>query len=448
MSAKARIPRRVSTALLNSLAAGVTPRVGLEHIVVGRKSEITALLQDTENIAQGGASFRIIAGRYGSGKSFMLQILRNYAMDRDFVVADADLSPERRLAGTAGQGVATYRELIGNLATKLRPDGGSLRSVLERWIGDVQKQVITEGAYRPNDPAFTDAVEQKLFEVTTRIAEQIHGFDFATVIAAYWRGQREGHEERSNAAMRWLRGEYTTKTEANRDLGVRVIIDDDNWYDHLKLIASFVTAIGYKGLLVMIDEAVNLYKIVNTVSRQNNYEKLLSMLNDTLQGQAEHLGFVIGGTVQFIEDQRRGLYSYEALRSRLQGNRFAANGLIDLAGPVIPLGRLSNEEILLLLRKIKEIHALHYDYESTISDADLVAFMEEVLNRLGAEDFLTPRDVIRDFTGVMNILVQNRDLRFGNLVANHEIAITDSDAATQAQREDEIPAANSTEIEL
>lgn len=289
-----KIPKRLTTALVNSLTAGVVPRVGLEHVAVGRRAEVDAILKDLDNIAEGGAAFRFITGRYGSGKSFLLQTIRNYAMDRDFVVADADLSPERRLVGTKGQGLATYRELMTHLSTKTRPDGGALEAMLQKWFAALQQEALRETGFKPSDPALNDAVEQRIFAVTAEMQNLVHGFDFAKVLAAYWNGYKLADDDRKQAALRWLRGEYPTKTEAKKELQVGVIVDDENWYDYVKLWSEFAARIGYRGLLLFIDEAVNLYKISNSVSRQSNYEKLLTMFNDTMQGKAEHLGIFVG----------------------------------------------------------------------------------------------------------------------------------------------------------
>ena len=414
---KRKIPRRISAAILNSLSAGVVPRIGLSYTAVGRKDEIEALLQDLENISEGGASFRFIVGRYGSGKSFMLQLLRNNAMERGFVVADADLSPVRRLVGSNCAGQGTYRELMHNLSTKTRPDGGALPAILERWISGVQASVVQEMGLRPNDDGFSDAVENRILEVVSNMEGLVHGFDFANVISTYWRGHRQGNDQMKDAALRWLRGEFSTKTEARRALGnVRVIINDNDWYNYIKLMARFVADIGYKGLLILIDEAVNLYKINHSVSRNNNYEKLLAMFNDTMQGKAEYLGILMGGTPLFVEDPRRGLYSYEALRTRLATSRFAREGLRDTSGPIIRLPMLTHNEIFLLLRRLVDVHTAHYKYEDKLTTEDLQTFMQEIVNRLGAEKLLTPREVVRDFISVLNILQQNPDVTFGELI--------------------------------
>lgn len=431
-------PKRISTALFNSLGAGVTPRIGLEYIVVGRKNELQALLHDLENVQDGGASFRTLVGRYGSGKSFLLQLIRNYAMDREFVVADADLSPERRFTGSKGQGVATYREMIRNLATRTRPDGGALKPILERWISSLQQQVMQEQSITPNDASFTSHVEQKIFAATQELENLVHGFDFASVIAAYWRGHREENDDLQASALKWLRAEYSTKTEARADLGVRVIIDDDSWYDYLKLMAEFVCLLGYKGLVVLIDEAVNLYKINHTVSRNNNYEKLLTIINDTLQGKASHLAVILGGTPTFLQDERRGLFSYDALKTRLQSSRFAKEGLQDLSSPVIKLSTLANEEVFLLMQHLRDLHAVHYGYESTLTDKNITTFMEEVLNQLGASDFLTPRNIIRDFIAVLNLLQQNPQLDFASLIGSEDFHVTTKDEAAESSIEVEI----------
>ena len=403
-----KIPKRVSTALLQSLAAGVVPRSGLEYIAVGRKSEIDALLDDLDNIiADGGATFRLILGRYGSGKSFLCQLIRNYAVQKNFVVADADLNPTRRLTGAQGQGLSLYRELLNNLATRARPDGNAFAAVLERWISDIQNEVIQKQGISPSAPNFSGLVEQRIYSTVNQMENLVHGFDFASVINAYWQGHLSADDTRKGAALRWLRGEYSTKTEARHALDVRVIIDDDTWYDYVKLLAQFVQNIGYKGLVIFIDEGVNLYKIANTVSRNHNYERLLSIYNDTLQGKAEYLGVVFGGTPQMVEDRQRGLFSYEALRSRLEESRFARDGLRDLSGPLIRLNVLTNEEIYLLLQHLRGIHALQYGYEPQVTDDELRLFMTEIANRLGADQMLTPREVVRDFITILNLLHQN-----------------------------------------
>lgn len=414
--AKLKLPKRISTAILNSLGAGVVPRVGLEHIAVGREKEIAALLQNIDNIAEGGAAFRFIVGRYGSGKSFMLQLIRNQAMEQGLVVADADLSPERRLAGTNSQGVATYRELIQNLATKTRPDGNALVAILEGWINGIQNQVAQDTGIRPSDEGFDDQVEARIREVVKDIEGLVHGFDFANVIIAYWRGYRSDNDDKKEVALRWLRGEFANKTEAKSALGVRVIIDDDSWYDYIKLFAKFVSDIGYKGLLVLIDEAVHLYKITHTLSRQKNYDKILAMFNDTMQGRAEYLGIFIGGTPEFLEDKRRGLYSDEALRSRLAISRSVKSEVQDTSAPVVRVETLTYEEITKLLQRLTEVHAVHYQYEKTLTKSELKEFLQEVTNRLGSEKLLTPREVVRDFLTVLNILQQNPEMTFSQLI--------------------------------
>jgi hypothetical protein len=411
-----KIPKRVSTALINALAAGVVPRVGLEHIAVGREKEIAALSHDLENIAEGGATFRFIVGRYGSGKSFMLQLIRNQAMEQGFVVADADLSPERRLAGSNSQGVATYRELMGNIATRTNPNGGAIALILEKWISSILSQVAQETGKRPDDEGFDDQVELKIREVIDRLEGLVHGFDFANVIIAYWRGYREDNNEKKDAALRWLRGEFATKTEAKSALGVRVIIDDDTWYDYIKLFAHFVADIGYKGLVVLLDEAIHLYKITHAASRQSNYDKLLTMFNDATQGKAEYLGIVVGGTPQFLEDSRRGLHSDEAWRTRLAKSRFLKDGLQDTSAPVIQLEPLTSEELSKLLQRLVEVHAVHYNSKKALSAREIGDFKQEVVNRLGADKLSTPREVVRDFISVLNILQQNPQLTFKELI--------------------------------
>jgi len=414
---KLKMLKKISTALINSLGAGVVPRIGVEHIAVGREPELKSLLQNLDDIAEGVAAFRFIIGNYGSGKSFMLQLLRNRALEQGFVVADADLSSERRLAGSNHEGLATYRELMSRLSTKTRPDGGALVSILEGWINKIQQEVAKETEMRPHDDGFDDQVEAKIREVVQYIEDLVHGFDFGSVIIAYWRGYRLDDDDLKNAAMRWLRGEFNTKTEAKAALGVRVIIDDDSWYDYIKLLAKFVAEIGYKGLLILVDEAVNLYQISTTVTREKNYNRLLTMFNDTMQCKAEHLGIIIGGTTKFLEDPNRGLFADQAWRRRTKESRFVAqNGVQEYLGPVIRLNPLSQEEILTLLQRLTEIHAVNFGYEKALTNRELQEFVQEIVNRLGAEALLTPGEIVRDFISVLNILLQNPKISFSQLI--------------------------------
>ena len=405
MSKEVKVPRRIAAVILNSLKGGVVPRIGLPYITVGREVEIQALLHDLDLIADGGASFRFLVGRYGSGKSFLIQTIRTHSMGENFVVADADLSPERRLQGGQGQGLSTYRELIRNLSTKTRPEGGALALVLDRWVINIQRKAAEECGSSSGtvyDQAFHSVLEVFL----EPLCELVHGYDFSAVLKIYAFAFAEEDMEAKACVVKWLRGEYRTKTEARRELGVNACIADDSWYDYLKLLAEFLTGAGYKGLVVMIDELVNLYKIPNSVTRQNNYEKILTMYNDTLQGKAHHLGIIMGGTPQSIEDRRRGVYSYEALRSRLTQGRFASEGLSDMLAPVIRLNPLTYEELLVLIEKLADIHAGYFEYQRSLTEDDLVSFLQIEFGRVGSDSHLTPREVIRDFIELLDIVYQ------------------------------------------
>lgn len=402
---KPRVPKRIAAVIINSLKGGVVPRIGLPYITVGREREIQAFLTDLGLIENGGASFRFLVGRYGAGKSFLLQTIRTHAMGEGFVVADADLSPERRLQGNQGQGLATYRELIRNISTKTRPEGGALNLILDRWVSSVQQQVEA-GA----DEA------SLLGEQLATLDEMVHGFDFTRMLRRYRMAYLEQDEEELAHVVKWLRGEYRTKAEAKSELGNGTIITDDDWYDYVKLLARFLVGAGYKGMLVMIDELVNLYKIPNAITRQNNYEKILTMYNDTLQGKAQYLGIIMGGTPQSIEDRRRGVFSYEALRSRLTQGRFAREDMTDMLAPVIHLQPLTYEELLVLAEKLADIHAGYFAYERKVTTDDLVRFLQIEFGRVGADSHLTPREVIRDFIELLDIMYQNPDTDVAELL--------------------------------
>ena len=425
-----KVPRRIAQTVLNALKGGVVPRIGLPYITVGRKNEIEALLHDVDIVSEGGASFRFIVGRYGSGKSFLLQTIRNYVMDRGFIVADADLSPERRLQGTKGQGLATYRELVSNLSTKTKPEGGALTLILDRWISAVQNEAIQETGFSPDDPALAAATDRKIYAVTASVSELVHGFEFARLLSAYYRAYVNGDDDAKGRAVRWFRGEYATKTEAKEALGVNIIINDDNWYDYLKLFAAFFRLAGYAGMFIMVDELVNIYKIPNAITRQYNYEKLLTMYNDTLQGKAKYLGILMGATPQALEDRRRGIYSYEALRSRLSEGRFSKPGARDLLAPVIRLEPLTAEEMLVLCEKLSEMHAGLYGYSRSITTEDLASFIRIEYGRIGADQNITPREVIRDFIELLDLLYQNPKMNIAELLSSDEFSYAKSEAVS------------------
>jgi P-loop Domain of unknown function (DUF2791) len=435
------ISKREATTILNSLSAGVTPRAGLRHIAVGRLKEVTALKQDMDQIASGGATVRFIIGRYGSGKSFLLQLMRTYALESKFVVADADFSPERRLFGSGDEALATYRELARNLSTQTRPDGNALPTIIEKWISGIQSKVAVEQQYSPGTPEFTQAVKSKIIQTLTGMEEMVHGFDFAQVINSYYQGQVEGNDPLKSNAIRWLRGEFTNKTEAYTALKVRAIIDSDNYYDYLKILARFIREVGYSGLIVVLDEAAYLYKISNSISRKNNYEAILTIVNDCLQGKANSIGFIFGGTPEFLEDSRRGLYSYEALRSRLSGNRFATADLQDFSSPVLSLPPLTNEEIFVLLQKIREIYNGTAQVQYQVTDAVIKTFMEDTLRRIGAREFTTPRELIRDFVSLLNLLVQYPNKSWKEIIGSLTPVTTSSDptAVTEKDQQDQDP---------
>ena len=430
-----KIPKRIASAVINSLKGGVVPRTGLPYITVGRENEIDALLHDVDIIADGGASFRFIVGKYGSGKSFLLQTIRSHVMDRNFVVVDADLSPERRLQGTKGQGLATYKELMRNMSTKTRPDGGALTLILDRWISSVQTETAAETGFADDSAEFQKAVEKKIFEVINSLSEMVHGFDFAKLLTIYYRASVSGSDEEKAKVVQWFRGEYSTKSEAKAQLGVNIIITDDDWYEYIKLFALFLKKAGYNGLLVLVDELVNIYKIPNSITRQYNYEKILTMYNDTLQGKAKYIGIIMGGTPQCIEDTRRGVYSYEALRSRLAEGRFGREGMKDMLAPVIHLSPLNYEEMLVLTEKLADIHAQLFEYQQRITQEEMISFIQLEFSRIGSDSHITPREVIRDFIEMLDILYQNPQINISELISSGTV-ISSSAADTSSDDEE------------
>ena len=408
----ANIRPRERSAIIQSLRAGVTPRIGLEYIQVGRVNEVKALIEDLDNIEQGGSAFRIIIGDFGAGKSFFLQLIRYIALEKGMVVINADMSPDRRLFASNGQARNLYKELARNLATRAHPEGNAMIPLVEKFITEQRRVADAEGK----------DVERVIKDKLNSLSELVDGYDFAQVIATYWKAYNEGNEDLKNNVIRYLRGEYTSRADARRDLGVRAIVEDNNVYDHIKLLARFVTQAGYKGLLVNLDEVVNLYKLPSQRARSSNYEQVLRILNDCLQGSAESLGFLLGGTPEFLMDQRKGLYSYEALHSRLAENTFAqiAN-VVDYHSPILMLQNLSPEEIYVLLCNIRNVFAGGNKDKYILPDEALKAFLEHCSKNIGDAYFRTPRNTIKAFVDLLSIVEQNPDLSWQSLIGNIKI---------------------------
>lgn len=413
-------------AVIQSLRAGVVPRVGQHLIQVGRVKELEALLKDADRVADAGSGFRVVIGEYGSGKTFFLNLVRAIALEKKLVTMHADLNPDRRLHATGGQARSLYAELTKNLATRTKPEGGALPGVVEKFISQAKSEAKASG--KPAEAV----VREKL----NHLAEMVNGYDFAEVIAAYCRGFEEGHEQLKADAVRWLRGEFTTRTDARAALGVRTIIDDASIYDQLKLLARFVRLAGYSGLMVCLDELVNLYKLSNTQARNANYEQILRILNDSLQGSAEGLGIVLGGTPEFLLDTRRGLYSYAALQSRLAENTFAKAGMVDYSGPVLRLASLTPEDFYVLLCKLRHVYASGDEAKYLLPDEAIPAFMSHCAGRLGEAYFRTPRTTITAFINLLAVLEQNSSADWRELVNYVEVE-QDSGGATDVAVEDD-----------
>ena len=409
------IRTRERDAIVRALSAGVVPRVGLQHIQVGRSREIEELLKDMDRISDGGSTIRFIIGEYGSGKTFFLNLVRQIAMEKRMVVLSADISPDRRLHATSGQARSLYAEMARNTSTLTRQDGGAMPSVVERFATDAINSAENTGK-SPNS-----VIREKL----AHLEEMVGGYDFATVVARYWEGHDTDNEELKSSSLRWLRGEYSTRTEARRDLGVRTIVDDASLYDQLKLMAAFAREAGYQGVVVSLDEMVNLYKLVSSQARQSNYEQILRILNDVLQGTAQHIGFLMGGTPEFLMDTRRGLYSYAALQSRLAENSFARDGMVDLTGPVIRLANLTPEDMFVLLTNIRRVMQ---GEDNAVPDEALTAFMAHCSTRIGDAYFRTPRNTVKEFVNMLAVLEQNPGTGWRELVGSVEPE-TDSDPA-------------------
>lgn len=419
-----KIKSKEATAIINSLSGGVVPRIGIQHITVGRKLEIEAFTSALDDVKNGHSMVKFWIGDFGSGKSFMLHLLNTVATKQKFVVANADFTPENRLYSNDGKAVALYSAIMDNVAIQTKPEGGALPTLLDKWI----EQVVSKTAQINNIP-ITEIRDERYFNLiqgnimqTVNEVTETGGFDFGVVVIKYYEGYIKNDEYLRRSALKWLKGEYRTKTEARQDLGVREIINDLNYYDMLKNFGRLFVSMGYSGFMINLDEAINLYKISTANTRAKNYEKILTIFNDCFQGKVSNLFINFAGTKEFLENERRGLFSYDALKTRLETNRFETTQYRDLAQPVIKLVPLNHNEIFVLLKTLKEIFNINFDVDINISEDDIQLFMEEMFNKPGADEFLTPREVIRDFLNILSILRQNPEADKNALISDIEIS--------------------------
>lgn len=407
-----KIKKRDSSAILNSLSGGVVPNRGIQHVMVGRTDEAKQIMTDLDNIKKGSSVIKFFIGSFGSGKSFIQGFIKQLAFNEKFVVANADFTPERRLYGTEGKAVAIYSELVKNFSTSTQPEGNALPSILDKWVNEVQSKVMEEHGFETielENPRFIELVEKEITRTVSKMDDFTGGFDFARILTQYYKGFVNDNQDLQRRVIRWLRGEYGTRTEAKGDLGVRDIIDDNNWYNYIKIFSQFVKQIGYSGLVINLDEAINLYKITHPQTREKNYESILKIYNDTLQGNVEGLYITFGGTPEFLEDERRGLFSYGALKRRLETNKYETSEFRDLSQPVIKLTPLKSDETFILLQRLRDIHASHFDYSTSVTEDEIKRYIVNEYNRPGASENLTVGDIIRGFLGALNILHQNSD---------------------------------------
>ncbi|MBO9691157.1 ATP-binding protein [Chryseobacterium sp.] len=419
------IKPKEAASVINSLVSGVVPKIGVQHITVGRSEEINAFIGSLEDVKNGLSLVKFWIGDFGSGKSFMLHLLNTVALKQKFVVANADFTPDNRLYSNDGKSVILYSAIMDNIAIQTKPEGGALQTLLEKWIEQVIAKTAEENhlsLMEIRNDRYLGLIQNAIMKTVNEITET-GGFDFGSAIVKYYEGYIQGDELLRRNALKWLKGEYSTKTEARQDLGIREIINDSNYYDMLKNFCKLFVSIGYSGFMINLDEAINLYKISTSAVREKNYEKILSIYNDCFQGKVAHLFINFAGTKEFLENERRGLFSYQALKSRLETNKFENSELRDFAQPVIKLMPLNHNEIFVLLKKLKLIFDFNYKTELNITDEEISVFMEEMFNKPGASEFLTPREVIRDFLNILNIIRQNPEADKRRLFG--EIEITD-----------------------
>jgi len=424
-----RIPKKTYRNIMNSLGGGTVPKEGLGYITVGRAQEIDSLLRDTEIIQDGGATFRFVVGDYGSGKTFLLQTIKEYCVKNDFIVAEVDLSPDRSLIGNSvkKKGLATYRELMSNVSNKANQSGRALSKVVESWVNKMFERAANEMMTNPHGESNIEIIAENLMlKDCASLQEFAYGFEFTQALRLFWKASRTSDMNeklvQQESVMRWFRGDFRTNAESKKALGINATVADENWFDYIILWAHFFVLAGYKGFIVLIDELINIYKAASSVTRQQNYEKMLTMYNSALQGKAEYLGIIMGGVPMSIYDKKRGVFSYEAMRSRLSTGVYQDPSIINMMTPIIKVLPLTKEEMYVLLEKLSDIHADLYDYKKIITEEEMLDFVKLAYLRRETS-FITPRTMIRDFIQILDVKKQNPDKSIRDILSAFKFAV-------------------------
>ncbi|WP_394022996.1 ATP-binding protein [Anaerococcus martiniensis] len=415
-----RINLKEASIIIKSLEGGVVPNMGVQHLLVGRNREVEEVIKILDNVADGESDIRFWVGDFGSGKSFMLATIEQIALQKNFVVSTLDLNPSRRFYATDRKAVALYTEIIDNIKTKTLKSGNVLSSIIEEWLNQIFSRVsedlnveiseILEGEYQKE-------VTNEILNIIGDFSAVGLSFEFGQAIVKFYEGFINDNRLLKTNAIRWLRGDITTKTEAKKELSINQIINDDNWFDALKNMSELLLGIGYSGFVVNFDEAVNLYKIPQSVTRERNYERILNIYNEAKSNIAKGLFINFGATRKTIFDENRGFSSYGALKGRLGSEESMDNKLVNTNRTVLGLKPLSNEEIYTLLENLVNVYNVHYKESIEISQREIITYMEGQLNRPGADEFLTPRAVIKDFIEILDLKRQNSNVDLMDIIS-------------------------------
>ncbi|MBL4795485.1 MAG: DUF2791 family P-loop domain-containing protein [Pseudomonadales bacterium] len=379
--------------IIQPLRAGVVPMQGLELFQVGRDEEVESLKSQLTAVTNGASCCRFIVGEYGAGKTFLLQTIKSMAHKQELVTVTTDLSRTKRLSGGKSQTRAYYSALIRSMSTQATPLGQALPRVVKRFV----MHSLRQANQNDRSPAAEIAERLKIFE------EMACGFDFIQVIQAYWTALDTDNTALHDASLRWIRGEYLTKALAKKELGVCSIIDDNNCFDCLKMMAQFVKLSGFSGLVVLTDELGSVYNIRDKRARLNNFDAILNIVNESWLGVSPNIGYFFFTTPELFTDKKRGIQEHPALSSRLTENRFSSDTLRDWTSPVMRLTSFTDANISQLFANLLFIFCIGKHENLTLYKDDLSEVIGLLKTMLNESYYKNPRNTIKSFLDFLAI---------------------------------------------
>lgn len=383
--------------IINALKNGNVPPEGVGEICVGRERELEEFDKIFSKVKDGAAVTRFLNGEFGSGKSFFLKLLEERALADNFVVAKVTLSRDVPF----NKFEVVYRSIVASLRCKT---GTSLEHIIEKWTTQLRMMALRE----TTDPyqqerIVIDNINNDLKEVRK------HATTFAAAIENYYKLSARGDQETAKYAMAWLSGEKNIPYTIKRQFGVKGDIDRENAFKYLEALSSFLMALKYSGLIILIDEAEHIMTLHTKKLRDTAYDYMRFIYDECSLGRFHNTLFIFAGTPEFFEDPKMGVPSYTALNERIED--VLNTEFKDLRKPIIRLDGFKKDNLMELSDRLISMHEEVYEWEAKPVRESLDGIIARHEANAELTGYISPRNFVKSFISVLDVVQQNPELR-------------------------------------